>query len=855
MSAPPGRIMPLPLRLALRELRGGLRGFYVFLACIALGVAAIASVNSLSRALTQGIAAEGRVILGGDIAFRLVHREASEAERAFLAGAGTVGALATMRAMARRTDGAEQSLVELKAVDDAYPHAGDLLLEDGTTIDAALADKDGIYGALAVRELLDRLQVSVGDRIALGEIELEIRDIIRAEPDRLSNGIGFGPRLLISLDTLRATGLVRPGSMINWTYRLTLADPGKAAGEAAVKAVSAAAAAAFPQAGWRIRTRTNAAPGLARNIERFAQFLTLVGLTALVVGGVGVANAVSSFVDLKRPAIATFKCLGASGRLILQVYMLQILILAGLGIAIGLALGAGLPFIAKTLLADVLPISAAADFYPAELGLALVYGFLVAIAFSLPPLGRARDLPASSLFTDRATPLAVHARWFYRMAQAVALTSIAGLAAWGAADKRIAFTYIGAAIVTFIVLRLVAAAITVLARRTGHIRGTTLRLAIRNIHRPGALTTSVVLSLGLGLTLLVALALIDGNLRRQLTGSIAEQAPDYFFIDIQNDERDAFAAELARIAPGGVLQTVPMLRGRIASVDGVPAAQINPREDAHWALHGDRGLTYSATLPENSRLVSGSWWPADYEGEPLVSFEAEIADAFGLAIGDTVTVNVLGRAITARLANTRELEWQSLSINFVMVFSPNTFAGAPHAHLATLRLPDGADEAAGRQVLAAITSAFPAVTSVRVKDALDAVNALIGDLAFAVRIAASLALVVSMLVLGGALAAGHRQRRQDAVILKTLGATRFRLLTIFTLEYGLLGVATAVFALAAGTGAAWYVVSQVMALEFTLMAGVAAGAVLIALAVTLGLGLAGTWRILSVKAAPVLRNL
>ena len=843
--------MPLPLRLALRELRGGLRGFYVFLACIALGVAAIAGVNSVSRALTQGIAAEGRVILGGDIAFRLVQREANEAERDFLAGAGKVSALATMRAMARRTDGAEQTLVELKAVDEAYPHAGDLILRDETAIDAALAGGDGVFGALAVPELLDRLQISVGDRVALGTIELEIRDIITAEPDRLSNGIGFGPRLMVSLDALRATGLVRPGSQIKWTYRLALADPG----EAAIAAVSAAAKAEFPQAGWRIRSRTNAAPGLARNIERFAQFLTLVGLTALVVGGVGVANAVSSFVDLKRPAIATFKCLGASGRLILQIYLLQILILAGLGIAIGLLIGAALPFIAKSLLADLLPISAAADFYPAELALALVYGFLVAIAFSLTPLGRARDLPAASLFADRATPVAVQARWFYRIAQIAALAGLAGLAAALSADKRIAFTYIGAVIVSFILLRLVAAAITLLARNIGHVRGTTLRLAIRNIHRPGALTTSVVLSLGLGLTLLVALALIDSNLRRQLTGSIADKAPDFFFVDIQNAERDAFAAELARIVPNGIFQTVPMLRGRIATVDGVPAAQINPREGTHWALHGDRGLTYSATLPDNSRLVSGTWWPADYDGEPLVSFEAEIADAFGLEIGETVTVNVLGRAITARLANTRELEWESLAINFVMVFSPNTFAGAPHAHLATLRLPDGADETAERRVLAAVTATFPGVTSVRVKDALNAVNALIGDLAVAVRIAASLALFISMLVLGGALAAGHRQRRQDAVILKTLGATRFRLLAVFVLEYGLLGAATALFAVTAGTAAAWYVVSQVMALEFTAMAGVAASAALIALAVTLGLGLAGTWRILSVKAAPLLRNL
>ncbi|HSG95901.1 MAG TPA: FtsX-like permease family protein, partial [Afifellaceae bacterium] len=348
--------LTLPLRLALRELRGGLRGFYVFLACIALGVAAIAGVNSVSRALTHGIATEGRVILGGDISFQLHLRQASPAEVTFLENSGKLGRLVTMRAMARRVDGGEQTLVELKAVDGDYPHVGDLILRGGTDIDAALGEVRGVHGALAVPELLDRLGISVGDRIALGDIELEIRDIIRTEPDRLSVGIGFGPRLMISLNSLPTSGLLRPGSHIHWIYRLNLADRG----DAAIAAVTAAAAAELPQAGWRIRTRANAAPGLSRNIQRFTQFLTLVGLTALVVGGVGVANAVSSFVDLKRPAIATFKCLGASGRLILQVYFLQILILAGLGISIGLAIGAALPFIAKSLVADLLPISAAA---------------------------------------------------------------------------------------------------------------------------------------------------------------------------------------------------------------------------------------------------------------------------------------------------------------------------------------------------------------------------------------------------------------------------------------------------------------------------------------------------------------
>jgi putative ABC transport system permease protein len=466
-----------------------------------------------------------------------------------------------------------------------------------------------------------------------------------------------------------------------------------------------------------------------------------------------------------------------------------------------------------------------------------------------------RDLPATSLFADRAVRLLVRPRWRYRLLQAAGLALLVGIVYWLAADRRVAVIYIVATIAAFLVLRLVAAAIVWGARRAGPIRGTTLRLAVRNIQRPGALTASVVLSLGLGLTLLVALALIDANLRLQLTGEMAERAPDFYFLDIQDAERQEFEAALREITPGGEFERVPMLRGRFVALGGVPVSQIDPPEEVSWVVRGDRGLTYADEPPENSRVVAGEWWPADYDGEPLVSFAHNIAEALDLGIGDTVTVNVLGRNLEARIANLREVNWESLEINFVVVFSSNTFRGAPHAHLATLSLPDGAPPELDREVMRMVGAQFPGVTMIRVRDALEAISELIGDLALAVRVAASLALVISMLVLGGALAAGHRQRRQDAVILKALGATRQRLLGAFSLEYGLLGLATAIFAVAAGGVAAWYVVTNVMRAEFTFLPVVAVAAALIALAVTLGLGLAGTWRILSVRAAPHLRNL
>jgi len=276
--------------------------------------------------------------------------------------------------------------------------------------------------------------------------------------------------------------------------------------------------------------------------------------------------------------------------------------------------------------------------------------------------------------------------------------------------------------------------------------------------------------------------------------------------------------------------------------------------DGAWVLRGDRGLTYDAKQPENATLTEGAWWPPDYSGEPLVSFSAEEGKAFGPKLGDTVTVNVLGRNVTAKIANFRQVQWETMGINFVMVFSPNTFAGAPHGWLATLT-DKSATTVDDARLLNAVTRAFPAVTTVRVKDALDIVNRLVAQLGTAIRAAAGVALVASVLVLSGALAAGNRARIHDAVVLKTLGATRRTLITAFSLEYALIGLATALFALAAGGVAAWFVVARIMTLPAHFMPEVAVATILVSLTVTVGIGLAGTWRVLGHKAAPVLRDL
>ena len=843
--------LKLALTFALREMRSGLSGFYIFLACIALGVAAIGGVNSVANAVSEGISSQGQSILGGDLRFQLNQREVNADEKAFLASKGRLAVSANMRSMARLPNGSDQSLVELKAIDAAYPLYGSLVTTPAGDDAALFGEVNGAYGAAVAQILLDRLNLKLGDHVLVGQATFELRAVIQTEPDLLSDGFGFAPRMLVSLRGLDAAGLVKPGSLVEHSYKIALPA---GVGEAALTAIRDEAKAKFPEAGWSIRGRTNAAPSFSANIERFSQFLTLVGLTALIVGGVGVANAVRAFIDGKRGVIATFKSLGAPGWFVIAVYLCQIMIIALIGIVIGLVIAAIIPYVAGYALQNVLPIASKGGFYPGALGWAALFGLLTTLAFAILPLGRARDIPATALFREQGFEQRGWPKPAYVLIAAAVIAILCALAVAFAYDRRIAMIFIGAVAFSFVVLRAVAVLVQWAARRAPRVRSTALRLAVGNIHRPGALTPSVILSLGLGLTLLVTLALIDGSLRRQLAGNLPERAPNFFFVDIQSREVDAFKDVLSKSAPNGKIVSAPMLRGRIVALNGVDVAKATIAPEGAWVLRGDRGITYAKNVPENSTLTRGEWWPADYSGEPLVSFSADEAKNLGLKVGDTVTVNVLGRNVTARIANLRELQWESLAINFVMVFSPNTFAGAPHAWLATLTDPASTpqEEAA---VMRNVTQAFPAVTTVRVKDAITIANDLVGQLAVAIRAAASVALVASVLVLGGALAAGNRARVHDAVILKTLGATRRTLIKAFCLEYVLLGLSTALFALLAGSAAAWYVVVSVMSLPAYLQPEVAVMTVVTALVLTVGFGLAGTWRILGQKAAPILRNL
>ncbi|WP_420406257.1 ABC transporter permease [Nisaea sp.] len=837
--------LSIALKIARRELRGSASSFRVFLACLALGVAAMAGVGSVSFAMMAGVERDAREILGGDVDIRFSHREATQEQEAWFRQSGRVAETVEMRAMARKSDGDRRTLVELKGVSDTYPLFGAMDLRNGGAIQEVLAARGGVFGAVIDSSLAARLELAPGDRLRIGEAEVEVRDIIVKEPDRAVSFASFGPRVMISTAALPETGLVQRGSLIRFHYRIALESD--VAGADWIERTNAK----FPDAGWRIRGVDRAAPGFDRFISRVTQFLTLVGLTALLVGGVGIANAVRSFLDRRMATIATLKCLGASTSTVFTAYFIQIMAVASVGIGIGLLFGAVAPLIAGRLVSGMLPFEVPGGIYWGPLLGAGAFGYLTTIAFSLWPLGRAGSVRAAQLFRALIVPPGGRPPRRYILWSAVSAVALAALVLVTTDDPKLAGSFIAGAVGVLLLFGGGALLVVRAARAVPAPKRPDLRLAVANLHRPGAPTASVILSLGLGLTVLVAIALVEANLSRQLREQLPEMAPSYFFIDIQPHQVEDFITTVESVPGIGKMERTPMVRGRIVEIAGVPAGERKVDPDVQWTINGDRGLTYAATPPPGTDLVEGEWWPSDYEGPPLLSFDAEIARGYGIGIGDTIKLNVLGREITATVHNLRNIEWQSLGMNFVFVFAPGTLEAAPHSIISTVYAdtPE-AEEAVQR----AVTDRFPNVSAIRVKDALENAGRIMDAVGIAIRITASVTLLAGVLVLAGAVISGHQRRIYDAVVLKVLGATRRKVLTAYVMEYGLLGLATSLVSALIGTVIGYLVIALLMRADFAFdTVSVVATAALSTL-LTIGLGLVGTWSALSQKAAPLLRN-
>lgn len=827
------------LRVARRELRVGVRGFGIFLSCLFLGVLAISAVGSVGRALEEGLARDAKSILGGDVSVALTSREATDKELAYLHGLGDVATNFSSRTMAR--SGNASLLVEIKGVDAVYPLYGQVVVEN-STLQAALASADGLPGVVADRVLFNRLGLTIGDVIQVGEGRFRLTGVLLSEPDRVMDVFTLGPRIMTSAEAFVKTGLIRPGSLFRAEYLLRLST-----GNA--KSVVDTLRKRFPEAGWRVRAYTNAAPRIRTMLDRLRVDLTLVGLAALLVGGLGIAGGVRGYLDGRLTHMAAMKCMGGSTRVLFASYLLQILVLGALGAGLGLAAGGFAPWILERFWADLLPIHIHSRIYAGPLIQAALFGLVTTLAFAMPPLFRAVLVRPSGIFrgyisaeSKAMPPMAL----FFSI---LFFILFAGMVFLFSGDSRLSSWFVGGIVIAWLLFKGMTEVIRWLALNAPRLPRPSFRVGVANIHRPGSPGVSLVFALGFGLTALVAVTMVNASLNRSLSTELAEQAPAFFFMDVRPQEVEDFRSQILSVPGVGRLDLRPMVRGRIVAIKDVPVENATVSEDVRWAVRGDRGLSYGPDFPAGSTLLRGTWWAKDYAGPPLISLTADLAKGFGVDIGDTLSLNVLGRTLTGTVASIRDVNWQSLAMQFAIIFSPGVLEAAPQSWLGAVYDVDQ-DEL----LFAHVTQNFPDVAVVSVREVLENAAIMMRRMARIFQVMAGLALLVGFLVLAGAFSADQHRRIYDSVIYKVCGATRRDILSVLIAEFSLAGLFTGIGGLALGTLAAWGVVKGILHLPFAPDLTLSLCTVLAGVGVSLIVGLLGTWRALGRKAAPLLRN-
>jgi len=833
----------LAFRFAWRELRSGVAGFRIFLACLALGVAAIAASGSTAEAFRQGLASQAREILGGDVVFSIDQKRFSPEQRTAFARLGPVAYSVRANGMAETGTG-QRRLVDMRGVDAAYPLVGKVELAGAPNLEAAFRVEAGIPGAAVEQTLLDRLNLKLGDRFTIGSTALIARAVLIAEPDRLGRGFALGPRVVTAGPVVERAGLLQPGGLFGESVRIALpagVDP---------KAVIAKVRKAFPDANLEARDRSDAAAGAAGLIDQLEYFLGFIGLASLVAGGLGVGGAVSSYLEGRNASIATLKALGAEGSLIRDLYLIQIGVLTALGIAIGLVIGAVTPLIIGSFAKDSLPVPALFAVYPQPLLRAGTFGLLAAAAFALVPLALARSTPPSSLFRRE---LSSRLRLGPEVMGAVlAALGLAIMAVLTAPSRLAAAGLIGGTVVAFALLWLLglgAAWLAGLLRRGT--RGA-VRLGLANLAGPRSAARTASPAIGLGVALLAAVVLIQSSLLAQITDVAPKSAPSVVFTEIPGERGPAFDAVVDRAMNNPTpdrYRRLPLLTGRITRLRGEPVALATIRDSERWAFDRDIFISALGGAPDDANVVSGRWWPADYAGPPQVALSRDLAKGADLKIGEMITFQVLGREIDARVAALRKTDPGGFGTNFQVVLDARSIQGANPRSVAMARATPE-EERALTQVLG---EEFREVNVISVREQLESAAKLFDRLALAIRGAAAVAGLSGLLVLVGAIASGVRERAREAAVLKVLGGSHRQILSAYLIEYSLVGAIAGIAGVALGAAGAWPIVTLVFKAQWSLDWG---GIILLLAGATglagLGGGIAAV-QALSKRPAPVLR--
>ncbi len=829
-------------RIAWRDLRGSRAAALIILACLTLGVATITGIGSLRQSVMATVERDARVLLGGDLVIESTNRALEADELSTIVPGDARSSHSVVTNAIAFADSGRQVATSLKAVDDDYPLYGRVASDPPLPLEVALADG----GALVEASLLQRLQVAVGDTLELGNGRVEIRGILVAEPDRLGGFVGLGPRVMVHQQTLAALGILAPGALARHSYGLALADPGSAA------ALSAALRRDHADAHWRAQTFETVQPRIARQSDRLASYLSLAGIAALLIGGLGVGIVVDAHLRSRQRTIATLRCIGTTARDVAVICGLQVVLLCAAGLALGAALGTALPFAIAWLPAGVLPIELAIGIHPSAILAAALFALAIAALFTALPILQATAVTPASLFRDD-TIAATHGRpaprrwpWLLGVAMILAATAL-----FAVPDPLIALVFLGIVVAVALLIRVLAAyglaAAAALAQRSAGL----LRLALGQLRRGERVVTASVVALAAGTAVLTTVLLVEHSISRELVESRPAAAPSSIFIDIQPSQREAFVDIVESFSGARVLQLEPVLRARVVRIAGTPVDQAEIAENVRWTVRRDRGLSYRAEAPPGETIVAGEWWPADYAGPPLVSVEDEVAIGYGLGVGDTLTFNVMGRMVEAEIANLRrEIDWSEGRVDFVFVLSPGVIDRAPHTLIATVDI----DPAGQPALLDRMARELPNVTPFAIADLIARIETILANIGLAVRLMALVTLLTGLAVLVSALAAARREQLRRNVLFKVVGAQRRQIGRIFLAQYAMIGVVAAILGAALGLVASYVIVRFALDMTWSPAPFLAAVVPVAAVAATLVIGILGLRRVLGVPAALILRS-
>ena len=850
----------LPLRFAFNEVRHGWRHFAIFLSCLVLGVSIMAAVNTLGDLVKISLANEAKSLLGGDLEVEIRGVEANAEQVSFLEGYGQVSKVSSLRSMMIVND--QNTLIEIKAVDESYPLVGTLVFEkildtlavENTQTDQAKALNAAIFASKGIAVdpiLLTQLNLSLGDQVQIGDASFEIRATIAREPDRALQIFTFGPRVMMNQASLKASGLVSTFSLVEHEYRIL--SPSQMLQDGQLEAeVESALQENFPEISWRVRSGNDGNQSLQRFINQFIAFMNLSGLATFIIAGIGIASSTRSYLEKKLPSIAVLKVQGASSGFILKTYLLVLGILVSLGGFIGVVIAAAITMTLVPVLANFIPtLLNQTGFYWQAFLLAFWYGVLVSYLFSMPALLSAMNVKPAVLFRRTQGVLLFERAWLPLLVVACILTLLFITLFLSANDKAVMMGAILVALVAMAFFGLCNRCIQLIAQNI-KVEKPWLRLVLRYLHRPGSTSGTVILAIGVSLTVLIALSLTEANFKVRLNEIVERRAPHLFLVDIQPHQKQEIQNLLSSTTPQENITMSPMVRGRITHLNGVAVESVAVDEDIQWAVRGDRGISYTKTPPENANIVQGEFWPEDYQGEPLLSVDERFLDGMGLQLGDTMTVSILGQSITGKITSARRIDYSTFQLNFAMLFSPGVLEDFPHTSLATAYLENPAEDEA--ELIQTIAKNYPGITTIRTREVIAMVRSIMEHIATALRFTVALSLIAGLLVLSAALNASIRQRVYDIAVLKVLGSRRADILKSCCVEWAFLGGITACLATVIGGGAAYLLNARFRGETFYFVPEVVLTIICACILVVLAIGYFGSRKIFELKPARLLRN-